>query len=80
MKHFLKWAAVIAAGVFGLGIGRLLAAKLLPVIPAVKNMSAKAQEWLFDAIALMTGVAGLVLGTKLSGRFLGKSGGVNVTK
>lgn len=84
MKSALKWTLVVFTGVFFLGLGRMLAAKILPMIPVVKSAAQKTQEYLFDAIALMTGVAGLVLGTKLAPKIpflkLPAKGGVSATK
>lgn len=81
MKHFLKWVVIALSAVFALGLGRMLAAKALPMIPAINRLSQRVQEWIFDLIALATGIAGAVVGSKLARRFLGGGGaGVSVTK
>jgi hypothetical protein len=81
MKKVLKIGAVVALAAVGLGLGRLLAAKLLPMIPPVAKMSAKAQEFIFDCVAVVGGIVGGVVGTKLARKIgLGAGPGVSVTK
>lgn len=81
MKNFLKFGVVALSAVFALGLGRLLASKTIPMIPAIGKLSTRVQEWLFDLIALATAVLGGVLGTKLAHRFLGgKEVGVKLEK
>lgn len=80
MKKYLKIPAIALVAVAALGLGRLLASKVLPMVPSISKLSPKVQEWLFDFIALASGIAGAVVGTKLADKFLGKGGAAVTAK
>jgi uncharacterized membrane protein SpoIIM required for sporulation len=76
-KKVLKIGAILAAGVAGLGFGYTVAAQVTMRLPA--TVSEKARQWISTAVALLTGIASMVLATKLSRKFLGAGGpGVSV--